>query len=285
MPSYGFEIRIRVARDSLINSDAEWLSLSVPSSELEFLLKPTTEGKAISDSRELIISGGEFTSKEQAAKVAEELRRSLLLSGAQLRIGIELNVEVFDEESRKFVIRFKMPYTPEAPQVRFHAAFERASTKSNMLSEKQTLALELYNLHHFETSKRARFLTLVIAVESLSERKERSEMAVNLVESIMSLASNSDLPDGEKQSLLSSLKDLKEESIGRTCRELVGKYLAGNQYGGMAAKKFFNECYSMRSQLVHDGELEDTGRFLDTWIYNLDQLVSDLLLATADENL
>ena len=80
MPTFGFEIKIRVAGDSVMNCDAQSLALSVPNANSHFILKPAVEGRLIRNSRDLIIEGQGFESREEANRVAEYLKSSLFIT-------------------------------------------------------------------------------------------------------------------------------------------------------------------------------------------------------------
>ncbi|MEW6208094.1 MAG: hypothetical protein AB1631_06990 [Acidobacteriota bacterium] len=275
MGNYGFKMRILLARDSIINCKAKSLRLSLPDERGSYILKPADRSLTINKSRDLVIAGKGFSSEKEVWLVAQQIRRSLLLCGVKLRIGIGTKIENLPATS----LSFKMPYEVATSQSDFGEIFDKLSPIGIDLSDKQTLALELYNAYHFESSQRTRFITLVFAVETLSDAKKRSEKAQECIKSFQQTVNESDLDVEEKQSLRESLGNLSQESISKTCRDMVESYLGDKKYDGLIAKKFFNECYKMRSDLVHKGRLKDTGRFLEPWIYNLDCLVTDLLLA------
>ena len=54
-----------------------------------------------------------------------------------------------------------------------------------------------------------------------------------------------------QQSLLSSLEWLHEESIGQAGWRTASELLTDQEYGGVAPGKYFNECYELRSTIVH----------------------------------
>jgi len=136
-------------------------------------------------------------------------------------------------------------------------------------SDKHVLALELYSATKFESSTRARFLTLITAVEVLAVRTLRADVALQLVARWRKDLSASHLPHQEKQQLNSSLRDLERVSIGASCRELLRSTL------GTEAASAFSRWYKARGELVHSGQ---TSLDLRTAIGPLDQMVTDLLL-------
>ena len=136
-------------------------------------------------------------------------------------------------------------------------------------------------MFHFEAAVRARFVTLVTAVESINENKARSPEAVEHVEKLIEFIRESHLSDSEIQSLEGSLNWLKQESISKAGRDLVARVLGTKEYGGKVAKRFFTDCYDVRSDLVHNSKSSDANINLRTLTSELDRLVADLLLASA----
>ncbi len=163
----------------------------------------------------------------------------------------------------------------------FEQYFREAVDMGLEFTERETLAFELYGLSHFESAERARFLTLVTAIESISENKARSAEAVKHVERLIELTEDSGLPEPEINSLLGSLNWLRQESISRTGRDFVERFLGVEQYEGKVAKKFFQACYNVRSDLVHSGKPSDDTVDFRTLVAELDRLVADLLVASA----
>ena len=80
-----------------------------------------------------------------------------------------------------------------------------------------------------------------------------------------------DLEKGERKSLQDALGNLKQVSIGSTCRALVKTHC------GAPAAKYFTRAYDIRSQLVHQGE-PPSGTDLAAELWTLNQLVSQLIL-------
>src|SRR5215208_6090498 len=148
------------------------------------------------------------------------------------------------------------------------------------LTDKETLAFELYGLSHFEVAPRARFVTLISAVETISETKPRSAEALEHVERLIKLTRDSGLPPSEINSILGHLSWLRRESISKAGRDFVDQLLGSNEYSGKVAKDFFQYCYNIRSELVHSGKPLDDAVNLGLLVTQLDQLVADLLIAS-----
>src|ERR1700674_559587 len=111
----------------------------------------------------------------------------------------------------------------------------------------QQLALDLYNLSHFENASKTRFLTLITVVEVLSIKAKRKPAALALIDDFRKTLDASQLSSAEKQRLHEGLGNLKWESIGAACRDFVAKYANPDDVD------YFSRCYKARSELVHDG--------------------------------
>lgn len=89
---------------------------------------------------------------------------------------------------------------------------------------KQELAIDLYGASQFEASTRARFLTLLVAVEALLEPCDRSPGAQELVRSLIEQTAGSNLPNAEKDSIVGSLNWLFKESIRKSGGRLAQRF-------------------------------------------------------------
>jgi hypothetical protein len=163
----------------------------------------------------------------------------------------------------------------------FRQDFPTAVDMDLEFTEKETLAFELYGISHFVEESRVQFVTLVSAIESISENKARSPEAVEHVKKLIELTRNSGLSDSEIQSMVGSLYRLRQESISKTGQDLIDRVLGAKEYGGKVAKRFFKDCYDVRSDIVHNGKPSDANVNLRALVSELDRLVADLLLASA----
>lgn len=99
------------------------------------------------------------------------------------------------------------------------------------------------------------------------------------VEQLIEATRNSSLSRSEANSLSLILGNLKNESISKSGRDLVDRCLGQSQYGNKTAKGFFQDCYNIRSELVHSGKPTDEWINLGHLTTELDRLVADLLVS------
>ena len=100
------------------------------------------------------------------------------------------------------------------------------------------------------------------------------------MERFIAQAKGASLDDSERQSLLGSLNWLLDNSISRTARELAASLLGDREYGGKVAAGFVNECYSIRSDIVHSGRVKGSKRGVSSVTSEFERLVADLLKAS-----
>lgn len=306
MSAYAFRIRFFLEYGSPI--DCESVELVIPlANNTSCVLRSIRADQKIKESRHLVITGDGFASENAALETGERVKLALLWLGVKCRVGIDIGDDtarggVGDYLAKKVLaergVQLKSDvhglnvYSTEIP-VKFISSTARATvgirdervtkilsdacTSDFEPSEKQWVAFALYNLSHFEGPPRARLITLVVTIEALLKRSKRSQEAREHITKLIEITKSSGLDERDRDSILSSLKELCFDSIGRTGRELVDKHLGDAEYGGQKASKFFNMCYGMRSDIMHTGQHKSEN--LATLVNELDRLVSDLLVS------
>jgi len=129
---------------------------------------------------------------------------------------------------------------------------------------KLRVALELYGAHFTEISANAKFLTLVMALESLVTGTPRTQVVLDLVgkwkKEVEELQKTAAAESDDAVSLEALSRELlfrKEDSIRRQIRTLVLTTLqvTGDEDAVTMASKAV-QVYDRRSTLVHEGKLE-----------------------------
>lgn len=300
MPEYGFRVRFLLEEGYVIGHDGDSLDIPLPSGQKKVILRPVS-GAKIRESSNLTLRANGFSSADEAHAYGQRIKNALKLCGLLIHVGIDVGKDTATSGAGKMVkdtmkaagikllddvhglivypedlpIRFasiRGELTVEKSSTTFIEALTKAYEIVFTLTDKQSLALELYNISRFESLHRARFLTLVTAVECLGSRAKQPEHIISYIDVLIEQTKGS-LLDTEREHLVPRLRELKTESISRSCRNLVNEYL------GQEAMKFFSTCYNIRSKLVHEGSTpKDTRLARD--VLKLDELVSQLLLAT-----
>jgi len=195
LTTFGFRIRFIIPEYQIIDHEGE--SFDIQFSNKETFRLTSAEGDFVNKSNNLVITGSNFSSKEKAFDLGLRVKNTLLLCGPLLDMGFDVGKDrasfilgkfvkeriremgynaiddvhgliVFSETLpvRIFSSKSKIKSYPSFSM--FLDKFKNLFGRNTILSEKLTLALELFNLSFFEKSHRAGFLSLMTAIECLS---------------------------------------------------------------------------------------------------------------------
>jgi len=125
--------------------------------------------------------------------------------------------------------------------------------------EKQRLMLsmELFASSQLEITNRARFISLITALEALSLQKsykEYTEHVKDKVEDLINaIKTEEKIPEKIRNSLVGKIqREMSIESVRQAIIDVVLTYTKNSEN-----KKLFDKAYDARSSLVHDGRTED----------------------------
>lgn len=128
--------------------------------------------------------------------------------------------------------------------------------------DKLVVAISLYGSHFTETSDNARFLTLIMVLEALSNATAKTPLALSLLrrwsQEVDEISERPETPEDDRASLAALQRELlyrREDSIRAQVRKLVRSELSADADAAEAAKEVVR-LYDLRSTLVHDGFLE-----------------------------
>jgi hypothetical protein len=139
------------------------------------------------------------------------------------------------------------------------------------------LAYDIYSAAFFVADQPdARFMMLMMALETLITQNSRSREVREHVDSLIAATRQSSLPDAEKTSLEGSLRWMYVESISKAGRRLAGT-LGERLYGGREPHRFFNDCYRLRSELAHGHVPRRDRQEVGVMAAQLEHFVGDLL--------
>ena len=244
------------------------------------------------------ILGQDFPTHAVAQETGERLQLALSLFAAERRVGLDcqdrpgvsFSQAIKDAFARENGVQLRDDlhgldvYTEDKPVTRFTfeaygsitqkienyedplAYFFSANAKP---SQKQRLALDLYNLSHFEGMAKTRFLTLTTVIEILSTRHERPASALSLLKQFKDEATKAGLEPADLHSLSNAIGTLATQSIGEACRQLVIAHASTED------AIYFTSCFKARGELVHRGK---TARPEAGDPSKLDELVSRLII-------
>ncbi|MFI6637526.1 hypothetical protein ACIBI7_52325 [Nonomuraea fuscirosea] len=237
------------------------------------------------NNRFMVIRGRNYASATAAQASAEKWRAALMVAFAQLNIGADFGTrapqgKLTDPERRLFggddadqsrqvlddvhgILVF-----PSKPAAAFETAMPITAVLSRpiedvvscasaladqadlLLDDAQLVAHSLFASSFSETSADARFLMLMMAVETIIKRDDRSLAVVAHVNDLLTQTKQTDLPVRERDALLGALRDLRKQSIGQAGQALASM-LGDQRFAGETPADFFKMSYGLRSQLVH----------------------------------
>jgi hypothetical protein len=126
--------------------------------------------------------------------------------------------------------------------------------------ERLSLAIDLYAASLWETSQRARVVSLATSLEALIKPERVSEGASRQIDKLLEVFDSSrdrSAEDEEQRRALdrmrSRLAGLKEESISENLRKLAAAHTSIIGETTEDARRNMDSAYGARSKLVHDG--------------------------------
>lgn len=220
---------------------------------------------------------GDRTSPQYAsAEWLEQCRREFKVERVLLD---QPGLMVFDQDPWPLFIRFNADAFVGHPTPRVVKAIEAAEHLDLTLSEQERSAFDLYSASMFvSTNRDARFLMLMMALETIIEQRPKSAPSVAHVEALIALTCDAELPRDEAKSLIGSLQHMRHESISAAGRRVV-EQLGERAYGvpPVSPKQFFTRCYKLRSDLVHGAHPRPSHTAVDMQTSGLETMVGDLL--------
>lgn len=285
MPLFSFRLRALVLRDRLPATDKDG-AIEVPYSKRHTAL--TIEKGTGRRPDHLILRQTGFACEQDAQEAGQAAKAALRATGVATDVSMNLGPDlastgigqiVKDKIHKEFGVELRGDvhgvdvFDEEGPEVKYMRMEAEGSVIANLDDFVETLgtflkstsntesddrvqfASEVYMAAAFESSDRARFVTYITVLEILANRERRTQPALELIQTaIDQLDTRESLDPGEKQSLRSGLLDLRSESIGSSIRSLVESMDTSTlDLGDRSIRRFINDCYAARSNLVHDG--------------------------------
>lgn len=312
--TFCFRLRFNVASTYIVSDQAALVFDPGPPS---VVLSQADGARSLGKARRLALYGNGYDTENSARSAGEEWRRWLTAALARCYIGAMFADRAEQPQLTEAGLAFFAEVSPEGdrpagivpdvsglvvntcgtsetpasawevevggvaigkPVARLEEAVILARQQDIPNSPEREVAFDLYGAAFFLSNPEARFITLVMAVETLlDEPRNRPEESVRLVDDFVSrVRGNQELSESERNSLSESLRSLRKESIGWAGRRLAAS-LKPRTYGGDDPVKFFSECYKLRSALVHGALPRPDSIQLHTKAAQLEHFVGDLL--------
>ncbi|HEV2808798.1 MAG TPA: hypothetical protein VGV93_00165 [Acidimicrobiales bacterium] len=303
--SYCFRIRFTMGLTVCLNLDVRESVLHRGGAVVVTL--KAADSDSIAQARRLAVSGSGYTSAEAATAEGGRWLSALQAAFARIHVGADFGLReprasLGEEELRwaeeRFgveralhdepgVVVYQCDPSPKflssaaqvvvgKPPAKVAAAIGDALAHKPTLTDQQALAYDLFSASFFQPSADARFMMLMMGLETLIEEQPRSNDVVDHVNSLIERTRAADLPAVEISSLVGSLERLRSESISQAGQRLVAA-LAGRSYMDESPGTFFKRCYEVRSRLVHGSVPRPSWDDVNLRAPNLELLVGDLI--------
>ena len=310
--TYGILFKITLSpygRFQSEESSAQEITLPAPIGTIRYRGSPA--GTSFTDASTVLFSGAGYQTRVEAETAARALKNVVLLASIDAGIAIDAGqdevlsgpgqvvvdaaaeqgvlllpdihgLQVFEESGRPASLSIIGHGIVTAPLRSFASALLIRSHHTTELDAKRSLASQLHGLSRFEASQRNRLLTLVTALNVLSEKNLRGGISQEVASEILDIAkerlkqakrSKHDAKELKQlESLVSIVGSLKYESIAASITELakdIGKDLLSTE---LSADEIVGLAYRARNDLIHGGQTS----------INLTQLLVPLERLTAE---
>ncbi|HFL3653738.1 TPA: hypothetical protein ACG3P3_001462 [Clostridioides difficile] len=165
-------------------------------------------------------------------------------------IGDVLGLEIYEVISSMNEIHF----VADAFKIKCNTDFKLKRRSFEFENNKLDIVLSFLNSSSLINDIRIQFLLRIMAIEVLVSDKEYNEK--NYIEIINNIIKNISCSDKLMERVKNDIGQLKIKSIGKKCKELIEQRCGDKKYFGLDVSKFFNNCYKMRSELVHSGKID-----------------------------
>jgi hypothetical protein len=292
---------------SIRTTDAQW-TLADPAAPDEVVVLRSTPDPPVSlgDARQLSLFGSGYSSEPAARAAAERWRDALFAAFARFAVGADFGdrapgsaftehglrtleaqlghralndvhgIMTFECDPKPTFVSQGLEMTIGKNPDTLRRAIDHAAAIGIRLTAQQRVAFDLYSASFFLPVADARFLMLMMAVETLISLEPRSDQARQHVASLMAATKASHLEESEIHSIVSMLGWLKNESISQAGRRLAAS-LGDHRYGGDLPVQFFTSCYKLRSDLVHGNYPRPSRDEVDARAASLEHFVGHLI--------
>lgn len=275
-PNESYSVRLRVHTSGDVINSVE--------TKMEFLLADqivvlkSIDKKPLNQSNRLTLLAQGFGSEEEAQKFGGLLANAISLAGVHSGFGFDLGkdrpattfteygLSVLSEEQGRMVLNDRhgilvykeSSVAPLFVSGQFDALVGRdvenfrtslggSFSLARSLTQKQLLAIEIYNASFFEVFPKSRFLSLITVVECLADEQDSPDGVRIVVDHLVKKVKECYLFRHEMDPLIQRLLGLKKKSMRQAYKKYVTELLGADQ------AKDFDYWYGIRSKLVHDG--------------------------------
>jgi hypothetical protein len=228
--------------------------------------------------------GADFGERGAGGRVTDEGLASISQKTGRPTLRDVHGLMVYDQSRNPSFVSIQAQYCIQAkycraiPMDSFLSVYNAALQRPREISDRERIAILMFNASFFQESPNARLIILMMGLEALIERLPLPESVQNIIQGLMNkVDGETGFSEEEKGVLKSKLGELKKESIRQAGRRIIRERLNHKNYGNKCSEDFFDECYELRSRLVHgDRPLPERDEVANA-ASGLEKMLSDLL--------
>ncbi len=308
MTTFKFRLRFHIAHKGLITGEYKDIEFSLPNGRVASF--HSIDAAIFSEATKFVILSGGYSTEEEALEYGFRVKDAVLCYGVKFRVGVDVGNDkasgflsqfiknkIFEEQGVRMIddVHGVTAYSEEHPTSSMSVSATglinaRASDffadqiitllgNDIKINDQIKLAMELMTSSFFDAYPRSRFLTLILAAESILTPHDRPADVQALVDELKRYTKDSEITESEKNSILGSLNWLYKDSISKSLQKMATQYLPEKSYDGISSEVFIQRCYNARSKLVHSGKVEETKYNVGTLAANLEVYMKDMLTA------
>jgi excisionase family DNA binding protein len=311
--TYGFFLKITLSPYGRFQSDEssdQEIKLPEPIGTIRYRGSPA--GTSFTDASIMLFSGSGYQTRVEAETAGRALKNVVQLASIDAGIAIDAGrddvlggpgqvvvdaaaeqgvlllpdvhgLQVFEETGRPASLSITAHGVVTSPLRSFISALLIRSYHTKELDAKHSLASQLYGISRFETSQRSRLLTLVTALDVLSEKNLRGGISQEVASEILDItkerltqAKSSEHDEEELkqlESLVSIVGSLKYQSIAASIKELAKDIDQDVLSTELSADEIVGLAYKARNDIIHGGQ---TSVDLTLLLVPLERLTAEL---------
>jgi hypothetical protein len=283
---YRFRLRWRVEHGRTLKDLTERVEFDLAAG-IERCGLAVVEEKSAYGGQGYSIQSGDFATPDEAHAAGERAQNALLLTSLRRGYGISLRPRtpggfiteygkhflsggqydtVYDDAYGLTVFeavgRFAFAKAPEAIALISEGvtglieALRAAATPPPASDPRTLVSYDLFANSRFENSARARFLLLVMSIESLVAQDERTTPELTAVEAAIQAVNSATIPGllpDQRQALVNGISGLRRVSINFAVQAYLRAACAAGIVSAGDSPTTFGRSYGIRSKIVHRG--------------------------------
>ena len=293
--TYGFFLKIMLSPyGRFLSEDSSERPLVLPEPIGAVQYRGSPKGTPVSEASAILFIGAQYESNAAAEAAGQRLKAVVQLASLDTGIAIDAGnneirggpgqvmidaaaeqgvlllhdvhgLQVFEETGQPVQLSGNAAGYAGSPIAAFENAMIIRARHTKDFDEKHALATQLHGISRFETSQRSRLLTLVTALDVLSQKRLRGGISQEVATELLNIIKErtrqakksqqyGDAELAQLQSLMSIVGDLKHQSISASIKDLAVNVDPTVLSTTLTADEIIGLAYKARNELIHGGK-------------------------------